>query len=34
VEEDAGCSGPVAVARYLAALARELETDRIMTPTG
>jgi hypothetical protein len=34
VEEEAGCSGPVAVARYLAALARELETDRILNPAG
>ena len=34
VEEEAGCSGPVAVARYLAALARELETDRIVNPAG
>ena len=34
VEEEAGRSGPVAVARYLAALARELETDRIVNPAG
>ncbi|MDE0834588.1 MAG: hypothetical protein OSA36_09875 [Acidimicrobiales bacterium] len=33
VEEEAGRSGPVAVARYLAALARELETDRIVNPS-
>ncbi len=34
VEEEAGRSGPVAVARYLAALARELETDRVVNPSA
>ncbi len=34
VDEEAGRSGPVAVAQYLAALAKELETDRIVTPSG
>jgi len=34
VEKEAGRSGPVLVARYLAALARELKTDRVLVPTG
>ena len=32
VEEEAGCSGPAAVARYLGTLARELDADRIVNP--
>jgi len=34
VEKEAGRSGPVLVARYLAALAQELKTDRVLVPTG
>ena len=34
VEEEAGRSGPVAVARYLSALARELAADRMHAPAG
>tara|TARA_B100000678_G_scaffold28397_1_gene21051 strand:+ start:538 stop:1551 length:1014 start_codon:yes stop_codon:yes gene_type:complete len=34
VDEEAGRSGPVAVAQHLAALANELEADRIVTPSG
>ena len=34
VEEEAGCSGPAAVARYLGTLARELGADRIVNPSA